>query len=203
MEVILREDFASLGYVGDKVNVRRGYARNFLIPRGIAIDATTRNERLLKHNLSAITAKRVKLKAAAEEEAKRIGEISLQFTLKAGKHGKTFGSITAKDICAALELKGVKIDRKRIKLSEPLKRSGTFAVDARLHAEVSVPLNVEIVAEKFEEEKSEEKGEGEDQETKRRGRRAGGAQRGRRAKGKASEDQLAAAAQTAASSEEE
>jgi len=151
MEVILREDFPSLGYVGDRVNVKRGYARNFLIPRGIALDASVRNVRLLNHQLSAVHAKRAKLRADAEELAKKIAEIQLAFTLKMGKHGKSFGSVTLKEVLSQLAEKGVEVDRKRVKMSEAFKRPGKYTVEIKLHAEVTVPVTVEVSGDKIEE----------------------------------------------------
>jgi len=147
MQVILQEDFPSLGYIGDKVNVRNGFARNYLLPRGIAIAVTTRNMDQLTHKLAAITAKKARMKAAAEEQAKLIGSLTLGFSLKVGKQGKTFGSITAKDVEIALQQQGQNIERRRIRLVEPLKKIGSYQVEVKLHSEVVVPVAVEIKAE--------------------------------------------------------
>ena len=106
MEVILQEDYAALGYIGDQVQVRPGFARNFLIPRGIAIAYSKRNVGEMAHRLVAIHAKKAKLKAAAEEEGKKLSAIVLSFTLKFGKQGKSFGTITTRDIEAQLLEKG-------------------------------------------------------------------------------------------------
>ena len=102
MEVILREDYISLGYIGDTVRVRRGFARNFLIPRGIAVEATSGNERQVKHKLSAIVAKRIKKKAEAEAYGKVLSQVTVEFTLKVGAKGKSFGSVTSRDVEASL-----------------------------------------------------------------------------------------------------
>ena len=98
VDVILIEDFPSLGHIGDMFKVKPGYARNFLIPRGIAVDASSTNGKLLKHKQAGIQAKRAKLKIQAEEFGKKLSSQPLKFTLKAGESGKAFGAITAKDI---------------------------------------------------------------------------------------------------------
>lgn len=146
MEVILREDFLNLGYVGDIVKVRRGYARNYLIPRGIAVEASSGNERQLKHKMSAIIAKRVKKKAEAEEYGKVIGQITVELSLKIGAQGKSFGSISGKDIEAGLKALGYEVDRRQIKLADPIRSAGAYEVDVKLHSEVIVPLKVKVVA---------------------------------------------------------
>lgn len=148
MEVILKEDYLALGYVGDRIKVRGGFARNFLLPRGIAIEASARNERLLNHQLAAILSKRQKRKAEAEEFGKVVSQIIVEFTLKIGEQGRSFGSITARDIEAALKNLGYTVDRKQIRIVEPIRTAGAHKVDVKLHAEVSVPLQVKVIAEK-------------------------------------------------------
>jgi len=146
MEVILREDYISLGYVGDTVRVRRGFARNFLIPRGIAIEASSDNERQLKHKLSGIIAKRIKKKAEAEEYAKVLGQVTVEFTLKMGAQGKSFGSITGRDVEASLKSLGYQVDRRQIRVNEAIRSPGVYAVEIKLHSEVSVPVTVKVIA---------------------------------------------------------
>ncbi len=167
MNVILKDDFPALGFVGDKVSVKSGYARNFLFPRGLAIEANDSNERLLRHALSAITSKRVKLRAEAEKIAEDMKAKKLEFSLKSGESGKTFGSITTKEIEAELGKLGFPVDRRRIKLTEPLKRAGKFTVDVRLHAEVTVPVEIEITIELIEEESKRADSEGDNKRGKR------------------------------------
>jgi large subunit ribosomal protein L9 len=128
MEVILKEDYISLGYIGDTVKVRRGFARNFLIPRGIAVEASSGNERQLKHKLSGIISKRIKKKAEAEAFAKVLGQVTVEFTLKVGSKGKTFGAVTTRDI------------------ESSLKGPGVYTVDVKLHSEVTVPVSVKVIA---------------------------------------------------------
>jgi large subunit ribosomal protein L9 len=148
MEVILREDFLTLGYVGDTVSVRRGFARNYLIPNGIAVEASSGNERQLKHKLSAIIAKRIKKKTEAEEFAKVLGQVTVELTLKVGTQGKSFGSITGKDIESKLKELGYNVDRRQIKLADPIRSAGSFEVEVKLHSEVSVGIQVKVEAEK-------------------------------------------------------
>lgn len=147
MDVILREDFPSLGYIGDRVKVKPGYARNFLIPRGVAIEASSRNAKLLNHKLSGIMAKRIKLKAEAEAAAAEMQKLTLEFTLKFGEKGRSFGAVTPRDIEQAFEKLGHKIDRRRIRIEEQLKTAGSYTVGVRLHAEVIAKVPVVIRAE--------------------------------------------------------
>ncbi len=146
MEVILREDFLPLGYVGDTVNVKRGFARNFLIPRGVAIESSSQNERALKHKLSAIVAKRIKRKAEAEAFGNTLSQIIVEFTLKMGAGGKSFGAITARDVEGALKNLGYTVDRRQIRLVDVIKTPGQHKAEVKLHSEVSVPLQIKVIA---------------------------------------------------------
>jgi large subunit ribosomal protein L9 len=162
MEVILKEDFPSLGYIGDKVNVKPGYARNFLVPRGIALESSSRNAKLLKHNLQGINAKKIRRKAEADEYARKLQEVNLEFTLKIGGHGKSYGSISTRHIEQAFKESGHDIDKRQITLSEPIRSAGKFSVHVKLHSEVSIALEVLVIADKVAEapkqkEKKEEK----------------------------------------------
>lgn len=148
MEVILTTDYPALGYVGDKVAVRPGFARNYLLPRGIAVEALSRNAKLLKHRMTAIQAKRLKLKMHAEEVAKRFEGILLEFTLKMSDQGRSFGSVTVKDIEEALKAKGLEVDRKQIRLQDAVKRAGTYEATVKLHSEVSIPVTIRVLADK-------------------------------------------------------
>lgn len=146
MEVILREDFLPLGYVGDTVKVKRGFARNFLIPRGVAIESSSQNERALKHKLSAIVAKRIKKKAEAEAFGNTLSQIIVEFTLKMGAGGKSFGAITARDVEGALKNLGYTVDRRQIRLVEVIKTPGQHKAEVKLHSEVTVPLQIKVIA---------------------------------------------------------
>lgn len=162
MEVILQENFLALGYVGDRVKVRRGFARNYLIPRGIAVEASPFNERLLKHKLSVIQGKKLKLKSEAEEYSKRLEGVALEFHLRGSQQGKSFGVIGARDIETELEKQGFQISRKQIKLLDPLRKAGEYKVPVKLHAEVHASLSVKIIADVQESKpakKSRKKGE--------------------------------------------
>jgi len=146
MEVILREDYISLGYVGDTVRVRRGFARNYLIPRGIAVESSSVNDRQLKHKLSAIIAKRVKKKAEAEAFGKVLEQVTVEFTLKVGAKGKSFGSVTSRDIEASLKSLGYEVDRRQIRLADTIKGPGVYKADVKLHSEVTVSIQVKVMA---------------------------------------------------------
>lgn len=146
MEVILREDFLPLGYVGDTVKVKRGYARNFLIPRGVAIESSAQNDRSLKHKLSAIVAKRIKKKTEAEQFGAILQQIIVELTLKVGVGGKSFGAITARDIEAALKTLGYTVDRRQIRLVDAIKSAGAHKAEVKLHSEVTVPLQIKVLA---------------------------------------------------------
>lgn len=146
MEVILREDFLPLGYVGDTVKVKRGFARNFLIPRGVAIESTSQNDSALKHKLSAIVAKRIKKKAEADAFGNILKQVIVEFTLKVGASGKSFGAITARDIETALKNLGYTVDRRQIRLPEQIKSVGLHTAEVKLHSEVTVSLQVKVLA---------------------------------------------------------
>lgn len=147
MEVILQENFHALGYVGDLVKVKPGYARNFLIPRGIAVEASSRNERVLKHRLSSINAKKIKLRGEAADFAKRLEGVVLEFLLKVGSGGRSFGSVSSRDIEQQLKEKGFELDKRQIRLLEPIRRAGESSVQIKLHAEVSATIPVIVRAE--------------------------------------------------------
>ncbi len=146
MEVILREDYISLGYIGDTVRVRRGFARNYLIPRGLAVEASSENERALTHKLSSIMAKRIKKKAEAETFGKVLEQVTVEFTLKVGAKGKSFGSVTTRDIEASLKALGYEIDRRQIRLADTIKGPGVYKVEVKLHSEVAVAVQVKVIA---------------------------------------------------------
>ena len=147
MKVIIKSNYPKLGYVGDTVEVKRGYARNYLIPRGIATEVTSSSGREFKHILSGVMARRTKLKGEAETMAKRMASITLEFVLKVSEGGKGFGAVTSRDIETALTEKGYQIDRRQIRLGEPIKAAGKSTVDVKLHAEVVATIPVVVTAE--------------------------------------------------------
>ncbi len=153
MKVILKEDVKALGSMGDIVNVKDGYARNYLIPKKLAVPADERNLKEFLHHKRMIERKLNKVKIQAEELKKKIEEIELTIKQKVGKSGKLFGSITSLVLEKELEKVGLNIDRKKILLQEPIKTLGNFKIKVKLHPEVIAELKVNVIQE---EEKSEE-----------------------------------------------
>ena len=147
MKLILREDVYNLGKGGELVEVKPGYGRNFLIPRGLAVLANPKNIREVEHQKSVAAAKAAKLKASAEAVAKRLSETPLSFKRKVGEQDKLYGSVTAMDLAEALAGRGVQIDRRAIDLAEPLKTLGDFEVGVKLHSDVVGKVKVKVEAE--------------------------------------------------------
>jgi len=150
MEVILQQDYTSLGYIGDRVRVKGGYARNFLIPRGIALESSVHNEKILRHKLGGINAKKVRMRAEAQELATKLEALKLDFTLRVGAAGRTFGSVTTRDLEAALKKEGYVLDKKQIILSEPIKKGGEHKISVKLHSEVFAHLTVSVMTDLLE-----------------------------------------------------
>lgn len=147
MKLILREDVENLGRGGDVVDVKPGYGRNFLLPRGLAVVANTKNLREIEHQKSVAAAKAAKLKASAEAVAKRLAETPITLKRKAGEQDKLFGSVTAIDIAEALSARGLQLDRRSIDLPEPIKTVGDFEVPVKLHHDVVGKAKVKVEAE--------------------------------------------------------
>jgi large subunit ribosomal protein L9 len=147
MKLILREDVYNLGKGGELVEVKPGYGRNFLIPRGLAVLANPKNIREVEHQKAVASAKAAKLKASAEAVAKRLSETPLSFKRKVGEQDKLYGSVTAMDLAEALAGRGVQIDRRAIDLAEPLKTLGDFEVGVKLHSDVVGKVKVKVEAE--------------------------------------------------------
>jgi large subunit ribosomal protein L9 len=147
MKVILREDIPNLGRSGDVVTVKDGYGRNYLLPRGLAVHASEKNVRQLEHEKAVITARQAKLKAGAEELAKKVGAIQVRIARKVGEQDKLYGSVTALDIAEALASKGQQVDRRHLVMPEPIKTLGSHEVELRLHHDVTAKVKVEVVAE--------------------------------------------------------
>ncbi len=147
MKLILREDVENLGKGGDLVDVKPGYGRNFLLPRGLAVVANPKNVRELEHQKAVASAKAAKLKASAEAVAKRLAETPVVLKRKAGEQDKLFGSVTAIDIAEALAARGLQLDRRAIDLAEPIKTVGDFEVPVKLHHEVVGKAKVKVEAE--------------------------------------------------------
>lgn len=146
-KVLLREDVDDLGARGEIVRVKAGYARNYLLPRNLAVEATTGNVKGIEAERAALLKKEAKERATAELQSQKIGSLQLEFKRKAGEQGALYGSVTSMDVAEALREKGYEIDRHRIHLREPLKRLGEYAVPVRLHREVTIDLKVRVAAE--------------------------------------------------------
>ena len=144
MEVILREEIEKLGTRGQVVTVASGYARNFLLPRRLAVRATDANKKIVEQERQAHLRKDAKLEGEAQELAKLMSTVNLSFTHKVGENDHLFGSVTAKDIADALIVKGYNIDRRKIDLHEPIKQLGTYQVGVKLHKDVTVQIPVTV-----------------------------------------------------------
>jgi large subunit ribosomal protein L9 len=146
-KVLLREDVDDLGARGEIVRVRAGYARNYLLPRNLAVEATAGNVKGIESERAALLKKEAKERASAEAQSQQMGSLDLEFKRKAGEQGALYGSVTSMDIAEALRERGYEIDRHRIHLREPLKRLGEYTVPVRLHREVTIDLKVRVAAE--------------------------------------------------------
>ncbi len=144
MKVILKEDVSGVGLMGEIVTVKDGFARNYLIPRGLAVEANERNLRQLEHHKRLIAQKVKKLKNQAQTLAEKLSQSIIEIKAKAGEGDKIFGSITTIDIEKALREKGFDIDRKRIVLDEPIRRLGEYTVRVRVHPEITADLTVQV-----------------------------------------------------------
>jgi len=145
MKVILKEDVDRLGQMGDLVEVKPGYARNFLLPKHLASVATTRSLKLFEHEKRVIAARIRKEKFAAEEMARKISSLLLTLPVKVGEEGKLFGSVSSKDIAAAMLEAGIEVDKRKILLEKPIKEAGSFQVPVKVHSSVSAEVKVEVV----------------------------------------------------------
>ena len=148
MEVILREDVDNLGNRGDLVKVAPGYARNFLLPRRLAVAATDANRKIVEQERQAHLRKEAKLKTESEDLAKLLTGVSVTLVQKAGENDQLFGSVTSKDIADALAAKHFNIDRRKVQLAEPIKLLGEFKVPLRLHRDVTAEITVNVTREK-------------------------------------------------------
>ena len=145
--VLLREDIDNLGARGEIVRVKAGYARNYLLPRKLAVQATAGNVKQIESERGALMKREATERAAAEGQAGLMGALALNFERKVGEHGILYGSVTSMDIAEALREKGYEIDRRRITLREPIKETGEFSVGIKLHREVIVEVPVVVMAE--------------------------------------------------------
>lgn len=147
MKVILREDVQHLGDVGEMVTVKPGYARNYLIPQGLAVQADEKNVRRIEHERRLINLQLAKLHGAASEMGAKIAGLPITITRKVGEQDKLFGSVTARDIGEALQSEGHQVQRRQIRLAEAIRDLGVYEVQIRLHPQVSPAIRVWVVAE--------------------------------------------------------
>ncbi|MGH7228565.1 MAG: 50S ribosomal protein L9 [Nitrospiraceae bacterium] len=145
MKVILQETVEGLGHVGDLLDVSDGFARNYLLPRRKALEASSRNVKALEHVKRVSAEKARKEKLQIEAVAKKISAVSLTVTAQVGKDDKMFGSVTVKDIVEGLAEHGFEVDRRRIQLAQPIKELGTFTVPVKLHRDVTASVSVMVV----------------------------------------------------------
>lgn len=147
MEVILKEDVPSLGKIGEVLRVRDGYARNYLLPRGLVLVADKKNLKMFEHQKRVIAERRERILKQGQALTEKLAAVSLSIAVKAGEEGKLFGSVTNMDIEKALKAKGFDIERRQIHLAEPIKTLGDYEVPIRLSADVTAPVKLSVVAE--------------------------------------------------------
>ena len=146
MKVILKENIETLGHIGDVVKVAPGYARNYLLPKGLAVAATEKNTKALEHVKRQMAYKKDKVMESAKNLLAKLEELSIELVHQAGEAGKLFGSVTNMEIAAYLKDKGFDIDRKNIVLVEPIKQLGEYTVPVKIHPEVTANLKVTVKA---------------------------------------------------------
>jgi large subunit ribosomal protein L9 len=146
MKVILKENIESLGHIGDIVKVAPGYARNYLVPKGFAIEATEKNAKALEHDKRQLAYKKNKTLESARSLAAKLEGLVIELVHQAGEEGKLFGSVTNMEIALFLTQKGFDIDRKKIVLAESIKQVGEFSVPVKIHPEVVATLKVTVKA---------------------------------------------------------
>jgi large subunit ribosomal protein L9 len=147
MELLLKEDVENLGARGDIVKVKPGYGRNYLLPRGLAIQATPGNKKQIELRRKTILKKEAVERDTATQQADLLKDVTLEFARKVGEHGILYGSVTSMDIAEALAAKGYEIDRRRVLLKEPIKAPGEFEAPIKLHREVTTSVKVVVKSE--------------------------------------------------------
>ena len=148
MEVILRQSIDNLGSPGEIVKVSPGFARNYLLPRGLAYEATPGNRKRIEQERARLEAAEGQRRAAAQEVADKLEQVSLTFSARVGEEGKLFGSVTSADIAQQLEAQGIHIERRLIDLHEPIRALGVYRVPVKLHADVKPELKIWVIAQK-------------------------------------------------------
>ena len=147
MKIILRENIDALGLEGDIVEVAKGYARNFLLPKGLAMEANDQNIKFFETQRKKIEIKKIKAKEEAEKAREKLSEVTVTISQRAGEEDKLYGSVTSMDIATHLEKQGIAIDRRKIELDKPIKTLGEFDVPIRLYPEVMGSVKVVVVPE--------------------------------------------------------
>ena len=147
MEIILRADVQHLGKIGEVVKVKDGYARNYLLPQGLAYPATEANKKKISYEGERLAKQQAADKSAAETEATRIADVKLTFEVKVGEEEKLYGSVTASDIQRKLEELGIHVDKRKIDLAEPIRELGEYNVGIKIHPEVRPEVCVTVVKE--------------------------------------------------------
>jgi large subunit ribosomal protein L9 len=147
MELLLKEDVENLGVRGDLVKVRPGYGRNYLLPRGLAIQATPGNVKQIELQRKALLKKEAVERDTATQQADLLKDVTLEFARKVGEHGILYGSVTSMDIAEAFAEKGFEVDRRRVLLKDPIKEPGEFEVPVKLHREVTTNIKVVVKSE--------------------------------------------------------
>jgi large subunit ribosomal protein L9 len=147
MEVILREDIDKLGNRGQVVKVAAGYARNFLLPKRLAVAATPSNKKIIEQERQAHLRKDAKLESEAKDLARLINSVTVTVKQKAGENDQLFGSVTSKDVADALAAQNFNVDRRKVQLDEPIKQLGEFKIPIRLHKEVTAEVTLVVAKE--------------------------------------------------------
>lgn len=147
IQVVLREDVDNLGHTGEVVKVRPGYARNYLVPRGLAVMATRGNLKQIEHEAEAARKRGEKLRSEAQGVAAALAEVEIQVEKQVGEEGKLYGSVTSADIAKVLQDKGYSVDKRKIQMpKEPIKQVGRYEVSAKLAAGIEQSFQVEVVS---------------------------------------------------------
>jgi large subunit ribosomal protein L9 len=147
MKVVLKDDIKNVGKMGQIVDVADGYARNYLVPRGLAVEANIKNLKSLEHEKKIIQEKAKRIKNSSQTLSDKISTMTLVIKAKAGDEGKLFGTVTSMDIAELLKDEGIEMDKKKISLDEPIKRLGSYSVNIKIHPEISTHLNIQVVEE--------------------------------------------------------
>lgn len=147
MKIFLREDVKNLGKMGDVVNVAEGYARNYLIPKKLAVEANVKNVKEFEHQKKMIKERADKAKTASQDLADKLSAVTVTIAAKAGEEGKLFGSVTTMDVAEALKAQGYEVDKKKIVIDEPIKRLGSYSADVKVHSDITAKIKIEVTAE--------------------------------------------------------